>query len=130
MRSGIVVIALTAAVLAGPAFAKGATPDGTWDGVVERSGQRSALAVELTDADGRWGGTVKIGGITSPLEGVLVQGNNVEFEVPGEGVFVGVVSRSFFVGSVSGGGSPGAFSLMREENWTDAYGDPVESSGP
>jgi hypothetical protein len=124
------MIALTALVFAGPAFAKGETPDGTWDGFVERSGLRSAFAVELTDVDGRWGATVKIDGTTSLLEGVLVEGNNVAFEVPGEGVFVGVVSRSFFVGSVSGGDSSGAFSLMREEDWTDAYGDPIESSGP
>lgn len=130
MRSGFVVIGLTTAVLAGPAFAKGETPDGAWDGVVERSGLRSALAVELSDVDGRWGGTVKIDGTTSPLESVVVEGSNVAFEVPGEGVFVGVASRNLLVGSISGGDSPGAFSLLREEAWTDAYGDPVESSGP
>jgi hypothetical protein len=99
-------------------------PYGYWQGFLERNGLREPVSVELTATEGRraWDGQLSAGRTTMPLEGVRVSGNNVHFEVSGEGVFDGVVAGDSMAGSVSGPVS-GAFSLSRvdEADWTPYF---------
>ena len=97
-------------------------PYGHWQGFLVRSGLREPVSVELTEARNAWDGQLSAGENTIPLEGVRVSGNNVHFEVSGEGAFDGVVEGDSMAGSVSGPVS-GAFSLSRVDDttWTPYF---------
>jgi hypothetical protein len=114
---------LTACAGAAPRPQSEGAPYGYWQGFLERNGLREPVSVELT-AEGRsaWDGQLSAGRSTMPLEDVRVSGNNVHFEVSGEGVFDGVVAGDSMAGSVSGPVS-GAFSLNRvdEADWTPYF---------
>jgi hypothetical protein len=118
---------LTACAGASPRPQSEGAPYGYWQGFLERDGLREPVSVELTAGEptaGRsaWDGQLSAGRSTIPLEGVRVSGNNVHFEVSGEGVFDGVVAGDSMAGSVSGPAS-GAFSLSRvdEADWTPYF---------
>src|SRR5260370_29752286 len=118
---------LTACAGASPRPQSEGAPYGYWQGVLERDGLREPVSVELTAA-GRsaWDGQLSAGHNTMPLEGVRVSGNNVHFEVSGEGVFDGVVAGDSMAGW---GGGPAArgFSFSRGDaaDWTPYFIGPV-----
>jgi len=117
---GFVVLLAACAGMAPRPQSEGA-PYGHWQGFLVRSGLREAVSVELTGASSAWAGQLRARDASVPLEGVRVSGNNVHFEVSGEGVFDGVVAGDSMAGSVSGPVS-GAFSLSRvNETWTPYF---------
>jgi hypothetical protein len=95
---------------------------GYWQGFLVRNGLREPVSVELTAARSPWDGQLSAGNNTMPLESVRVSGNNIHFEVSGEGAFDGVVEGNSMAGSVSGPVS-GVFSLSRvdETSWTPYF---------
>jgi hypothetical protein len=93
---------------------------GRWQGFLLRNGLREPVAVDLTYASSAWDGRLSAGDNSVPLEGVRVSGNNVHFELPGEGVFDGAVAGNSMAGSVSGPTS-GSFSLMRIDQTNAAW---------
>jgi len=65
-----------------------------------------------------WDGRLSTRDNSRTLESVRVSGNNVHFEVPGEGIFDGAAAGDTMAGSVSGPVS-GSFSLKRtDEDWS------------
>ena len=92
-------------------------PEGRWQGFLLRNGLRQPMALELTEASSVWDGRFSAGDNAVPLESVRVSGNNVHFELPGEGAFDGAVAGDKMEGSVSGSAS-GSFNLTRQDSWT------------
>jgi len=132
MRSRLCFAVLAAAVVAAPAFAGSDSPTGQWDGVLERNGARAPVTIQLAQNGGLWRGRIEIDGATSPADSVRVTGNDVHFELPGQGVvFDGTISGESMTGEVSGSGRPGSFNLTREPS-ADLfpYSNPVETVGP
>jgi hypothetical protein len=135
MRSSFSLVALAAAVLAGPAFAQNDAPAGQWEGILVGNGVEKQIAVRLTEDGHVWGGRLEIDDASSPLESVRVTDNNVHFELPGQGVFDGTFSSAAMIGSVFvfGFGPAGSFALTREqppEDVDDGYAGAIESQGP
>ena len=94
---------------------------GRWEGFLLRNGVREPLSVEVTEAGSVWDRRLGAGDNFVPLEGVRVSGNNVHFELAGEGSFDGAVAGDSMAGSVSGPAS-GSFSLTRtEQTWTPCF---------
>jgi len=94
------------------------TVAGNWYGYVVRNGTREPVTVELAENSSAWDGRLTTGDDARSLESVRVSGNNVHFELPGEGVFDGAAAEDTMAGSVSGPSS-GSFSLTRtDQNWT------------
>ncbi len=94
---------------------------GRWQGFVLRNGLREPVSIELREKSSAWDGQLSAGDNSVPLESVRFSGNNVHFEVSGEGVFDGVVTGNSMAGSVSGPVS-GSFSLSRiDETWTPYF---------
>jgi hypothetical protein len=95
-------------------------PHGRWQGYLLRNGLREPVSLELTEASSVWDGKFSAGDNSVPLEGVRVSGNNVHFELPGEGSFDGAVAGNSMAGSVNGPVS-GSFSLTRTDPWTPYF---------
>jgi hypothetical protein len=125
-------IFIAAALFAGSVFAQAfpSTPDdehgpaGLWMGFVQRGGNRSPATVELSDDNEKWAGTYAVGGVATPIDNLSVTGNQVHFDLPGEGSFDGKIDGDTFAGKVSGR-RKGSFELTRRE--TD---NPIEDEGP
>ena len=133
MRSSFSLVALAAAILAGPAFAQDDAPAGRWEGTLVWNGVEKQIALRLTEDGEIWGGRLQIDDASSPLEDVRVTDNNVHFELPGGGVFDGTFSSAAMIGSVVGFGPAGSFALTREESPEDVdngYAGAIESQGP
>jgi hypothetical protein len=91
---------------------------GQWRGFVLRNGFREPVSVELRERSSVWDGRLSAGDNAVALESVRVSGNNVHFEVPGEGAFDGAAAENTMAGSVSGPVS-GSFSLTRvDRDWS------------
>ena len=92
-------------------------PYGRWEGFLLRNGASEPVSVELSQASSLGDGRLRAGDNAVPLQGVRISGNNVHFEVAGEGAFDGEVAGNSMAGSVSGPVS-GSFSLTHvEETW-------------
>jgi hypothetical protein len=92
-------------------------PYGRWEGFLLRNGASEAVSVELSAASSLGDGRLRAGDNAVPLEGLRISGNNVHFEVAGEGAFDGAVAGNTMAGSVSGPVS-GSFSLTHvDETW-------------
>ena len=108
--------AVLLSALAASAFAEEGEPAvGTWDGILNQSGTQTLLAMQFADDAGIWSGRLEVGGASSPMENLRVEGTHVRFELPGRGVFDGTISNDALVGFVSNSGSRGWFTLKREE---------------
>ena len=92
-------------------------PQGRWQGYILRNGLRQPMGLELTEASSVWDGRFSAGDNAVRIESVRVSGNNVHFELPGEGAFDGAVAGNKMEGSVSGAAN-GSFNLTRIEPWT------------
>jgi hypothetical protein len=91
---------------------------GRWQGSFQHDGIREPVSVELGEESSVWDGRLSTRDNSLTLERVRVSGNNVHFEVPGEGIFDGAAAGDTMAGSVSGPVS-GSFSLKRtDEDWT------------
>jgi hypothetical protein len=123
-----IVAFLTACSGAAPRPQSEGAPQGRWQGFLLRNGLREPVSVELTEASSAWDGRLSAGDNSVPLAGVRVSGNNVHFELPGEGVFDGAVAGNSMAGSVSGPLS-GSFSLLRIDQ-TNATWKPDFILGP
>lgn len=114
----IAFVALLAACAgATPRPQREAEPEGRWQGYLQRNGLRQPMSLELTAASSVWDGRFSAGDNAVPLESIRVSGNNVHFELPGEGAFDGAVAGNKMAGSVSGPVS-GSFNLTRLDPWT------------
>jgi len=87
---------------------------GSWQGFLLRDGVRQSMSVELADRGSEWDGRFFAGKSSGRLQSVRVEGNNVHFEAPGEGVFDGAVAEGAMAGSVSGP-ADGSFSFTRSD---------------
>ena len=91
---------------------------GRWQGSFQHDGIREPVSVELAEERAVWDGRFSTRDNSMTLESVRVSGNNVHFELPGEGVFDGAAAGDTLAGSVSGQVS-GSFSLKRtDDDWT------------
>ena len=91
---------------------------GHWEGFLLRNGLREPVALELAQASSAWDGRFSARNNFVHLEDVRVTGNEVHFELPGEGSFDGTVAGDLMAGSVSGDVN-GSLSLRRfDQGWT------------
>ena len=104
--------------IAVPALAQDEQDQGlewTWTGVLEQNGTQKPLAMRFSDDAGLWSGSLDVDGASSPMEKLRVDGNHVTFALAGGGRFDGVLLNHALVGSVSGRGSSGTFTVKTEE---------------
>jgi len=112
------VAVLAACAGASPRPQGGEALQGRWQGFLSHNGIREPVSVELAEDGSVWDGRLSTHDNSMTLDSVRVSGNNVHFEVPGEGVFDGAAAGDTIAGSVSGPVS-GSFSLKRtDEDWT------------
>jgi hypothetical protein len=111
------VVLLAGCAGAPPRSQNEGAPYGRWEGFLLRNGTSEAVSVELSNASSLGDGRLRAGDNAVPLEGLRISGNNVHFEVAGEGAFDGALAGNTMAGSVSGPVS-GSFSLTHvEETW-------------
>lgn len=91
-----------------------APSSGRWQGFLLRDGLRAPVEVQLAKASNEWTGRFSAGDNSVALDRVLVKGNDVHFELAGEGVFDGSVAGDSMAGSVSGA-LGGSFFLHRQD---------------
>jgi len=116
-----VVLLLAGCAGAAPRPQNDGAPYGRWEGFLLRNGIREPVSVELSAATGLGDGRLSAGDNAVPLEGLRISGNNVHFEVAGEGSFDGAVAGNSMAGSVSGPVS-GSFELTHvNTGWTPYF---------
>ena len=87
---------------------------GRWQGFLLRDGLRAPVEVQLAEASNAWTGRFSAGDNSVALDRVQVKGNDVHFELGGEGIFDGSVAGDSMAGSVSGA-LGGSFFLHRQD---------------
>ena len=139
-RRLLIMTGILAAVLAPTVWAGG--PAGHWEGSIEIPGTFLQVAVDLTESDDVWSGTIDIpqqGARGLTLAGVTVDGSAVQFAiaaVPGDPTFKGTMDGAEIHGTFTQGGQSFPYKLVRlgdavvaeprAESPDDPGGEPIE----
>jgi hypothetical protein len=112
------VALLSGCATANPRTRSNGDLSGHWEGFLVRNGLREPVSLELTQASSAWDGRFSARNNFVRVEDVRVTGNNVHFDLPGEGSFDGTVAGDSIAGSVSGDVNA-SLSLKRfDQGWT------------